>query len=50
MDTLNLGSDKEKIEMTFLLLDLSGKSQVTKDDYESFITSYLSMYEEMTEC
>ena len=33
MDTLILGSQEEKIRLTFELLDLRKESQVTKEDY-----------------
>ena len=50
MDTLILGSQEEKIRLTFDLLDLRKESQVTKEDYQMFISEYLSMCEDMTEC
>ena len=49
MDVLILGSLREKLNITFNLLDLEGKGQVTFDSYTSFITQYLNMYEEMIE-
>ena len=49
MDILILGSLREKLNITFNLLDLEGKGQVTFDIYTSFITQYLNMYEEMIE-
>ena len=49
MDKFIMGSLREKLDLTFSLLDMDSKGQITYDCYTSFVTQYLTMCEEMLE-
>lgn len=46
-DKVYFGTEKEKNQITFRMLDLSGSGKVTYDTYEKFWFQFLQMYAEM---